>query len=96
MKNDPGYLSCKKKQCKKHSKGKCIVTSCSGALTFHVINFRTVIEFVFFGGGFETPCVFSRSGSISFGNPEKPLYGYISSIDSIGRSMSDHLFTISI
>ncbi|XP_062175489.1 probable inactive purple acid phosphatase 27 isoform X2 [Alnus glutinosa] len=87
MKNDPGYLSCKKKQCKKHSKGKCVVTSCSGALTFHVINIRTDIEFVFFGGGFETPCVFSRSGPISFANPEKPLYGHISSIDSTGRSM---------
>ncbi|XP_062173748.1 probable inactive purple acid phosphatase 27 [Alnus glutinosa] len=87
MKNDPGYLSCKKKQCKEHSKGKCIVTSCSGALTFHVINIVTDIKFVFFGGEFKTPCVFSRSGPISFANPEKPLYGHISSIDSTRRSM---------
>jgi hypothetical protein len=96
MKNDPGYLGCKKTQCKKHSKGKCIVTSCSGALTFHVINIRTDIKFVFFGGGFVTPCVFSKSGPINFANPEKPLYGQISSIDSTRRSVSDHLFPISI
>ncbi|XP_059461887.1 probable inactive purple acid phosphatase 27 [Corylus avellana] len=87
MSNDPGYLSCKKKQCKKYSKGKCIVPTCSGTLTFHVINTRTDIEFVYFGGGFATPCVFSRSGPISFANPNQPLYGHISSVDSTGKSM---------
>ena len=95
MSSDPGYLSCKKKQCKKYSKGKCIVPTCSGALTFHVINIRTDIEFVYFGGGFETPCIFSRSGPISFANPNQPLYGHISSVDSTGKSVSGHLFTIS-
>ncbi|KAE8038328.1 hypothetical protein FH972_010851 [Carpinus fangiana] len=87
MSSDPGYLSCKKKQCKKYSKGKCLVPTCSGTLTFHVINIRTDIEFVYFGGGFKTPCVFSRSGPISFANPNQPLYGHISSVDSTGKSM---------
>ncbi|KAK4592122.1 hypothetical protein RGQ29_016566 [Quercus rubra] len=87
MSNDPDYLSCKKQECKKYDKGKCVVRTCSGTLTFHVINIRTDIEFLLFGGGFGTPCVLSRSGPISFANPKKPLYGHISSVDSTGTSM---------
>jgi len=87
MSTDPDYLSCKKKHHKKSRKGKGIVTSCIGTLTFHIINIRTDIEFVFFGGGFETPCVLARSHSINFANPKKPLYGHISSIDSTGTSV---------
>jgi hypothetical protein len=90
MSNDPDYLSCKKKQCKKYGNGKCLVSTCSGTLTFHVINIRTDIEFVLFGGGFETPCVLRRSGPINFANPKKPLYGHISSVDSTGSSVSNH------
>ncbi|XP_059440767.1 probable inactive purple acid phosphatase 27 [Corylus avellana] len=84
---DPDYLSCKKKHHKKSRKSKSVVTSCTGKLTFHVINIRTDIEFVFFGGGFDTPCVLARSHRINFVNPKKPLYGHISSIDSTGTSM---------
>ncbi|KAK3003546.1 hypothetical protein RJ639_019481, partial [Escallonia herrerae] len=85
--NDPDYLSCKKKICKKRGKGACRVTTCSGSLTFHVINIRTDIEFVFFAGGFETPCVLKRSKPLKFANPKKPLHGHISSVDSTGESM---------
>ncbi|KAJ7982290.1 Purple acid phosphatase [Quillaja saponaria] len=90
MSNDPGYLSCKKNECKalsKLDKGKCRVTTCSGSLSFHVINIRTDIEFVLFAGGFENPCILAKSNPLSFSNPKKPLYGHISSIDSTGTSM---------
>lgn len=88
VKNDPDYLSCKKKECKKYEKGKCVVTTCAGSLTFHAINIRTDIEFVFFAGGFKTPCILTRSNPVSFATPEKPLYGHLSSIDSTGASVS--------
>lgn len=88
MSSDPDYLGCKKKECKKYDKGGvCVVTTCSASLEFHVINIRTDIEFVFFAGGFETPCVLKRSDPISFANPKKPLYGHLSSIDSTGQSV---------
>ncbi|KAF9595166.1 hypothetical protein IFM89_037595 [Coptis chinensis] len=47
----------------------------------------TDIEFVFFTGGFNTPCVLTRSGAVNFANPNAPLYGHLSSIDSTGSSM---------
>ncbi|KAK7258190.1 hypothetical protein RIF29_32705 [Crotalaria pallida] len=87
MNNDPDYLSCKKKQCKKYQNGKCTVTTCSGSIKFHVINIRSDIEFVFFSGGFLTPCMVGRSTPVKFSNPKKPLYGHLSSIDSTGTSM---------
>ncbi|KAK7263945.1 hypothetical protein RJT34_31544 [Clitoria ternatea] len=87
MKNDPDYLSCKKKECKKFQNGKCVVTTCSGSIKFHVVNIRSDIEFVFFSGGFLTPCVAARSTPLSFANPKKPLYGHLSSVDSTGSSM---------
>ncbi|KAI9170523.1 hypothetical protein LWI28_029193 [Acer negundo] len=74
MRSDPDYLSCKK-------------NDCSGSLSFHVINIRTDIGFVVFSGGFERPCILSRTGPINFANPKKPLYGHISSTDSTGTSM---------
>ncbi|KAI4333044.1 hypothetical protein L6164_017899 [Bauhinia variegata] len=77
MKNDPNYLSCKSKN----------GSTCSGSLKFHVINIRTDIEFVFFSGGFATPCILTRSDALSFANPNKPLHGHLSSIDSTGTSM---------
>ena len=92
MSKDPNYLSCKKKHHKKSRKSKDGVTSCRGELTFHVINIRTDIEFVFFGGGFDAPCVLARTHRINFANPKKPLYGHISSIDSTGTSVSHHLY----
>lgn len=88
MTNDPDYLSCKKKECKKYDNNrKCKVTTCSGSLKFHVINIRTDIEFVFFSGGFSNPCILSRSTPLSFANPKKPLYGHISTTDSSGTSV---------
>ncbi|CAK8575676.1 unnamed protein product [Lathyrus sativus] len=87
LKNDPDYLSCKNKECKKEQNGKCSVTTCSGSIKFHVINIRTDIEFVFFTGGFLTPYLAGRSTPLSFANPNKPLYGHLSSIDSTSISM---------
>ncbi|KAF8396213.1 hypothetical protein HHK36_017826 [Tetracentron sinense] len=87
MSNDPDYLSCKKKECKKYRNDTCILTTCSASLTFHVINIRTDIEFVFFSGGFETPCILKRSTPATFTNPRTPLYGHLSSLDSTGASM---------
>lgn len=85
--NDPDYLGCKKKECKKYLRGECVVKTCTATLTFHVINIRTDVEFVLFGGGFKTPCIFKRSNPIRFANPKQPLYGHISSIDSTASSM---------
>ncbi|KAL5056584.1 hypothetical protein RYX36_037266 [Vicia faba] len=70
------YLSCKNKECKEEQNGKCSVTTCSGSIKFHVINIRTDIEFVYFTGGFLNPCLVGRSAPLSFGNPNKPLYGH--------------------
>ena len=92
--NDPDYLSCKKQECKKYENGKCVAVTCAGSLTFHAINIRTDIEFVFFAGGFQTPCILTRSNPVSFASPEKPLYGHISSIDSTGTSVSSHFHTM--
>ncbi|GKU92222.1 hypothetical protein SLEP1_g5981 [Rubroshorea leprosula] len=86
--NDPNYLSCKNQECKKYNnKGKCKVTTCNGTISFHVINIRTDIQFVFFAGGFDTPCILTRTDNLNFANPNKPLYGHLSSIDSTGTSM---------
>ncbi|XP_008231438.1 PREDICTED: probable inactive purple acid phosphatase 27 [Prunus mume] len=87
MSNDPDYLSCKKKECKKYRNGRCLVSTCGGALSFHVINIRTDIEFVLFSGGFEAPCILKRSIPVRFATPNKPLYGHLSSIDSTGTSI---------
>ncbi|XP_068328483.1 probable inactive purple acid phosphatase 27 [Pyrus communis] len=87
MSNDPDYLSCKKKECQKYQNGRCMVSTCGGSLSFHVINIRTDIEFVLFSGGFEEPCILKKSNPLKFTNPNKPLYGHLSSIDSTGTSM---------
>ncbi|XP_071937554.1 probable inactive purple acid phosphatase 27 [Coffea arabica] len=84
---DPDYLGCKKKTCQKYVDGKCRVSTCAATLSFHVINIRTDIKFIFYGGGFETPCVLKISDSATFANPQKPLYGHLSSTDSTGTSM---------
>ncbi|KAL9424327.1 hypothetical protein AB3S75_036251 [Citrus x aurantiifolia] len=82
MSNDRDYLSCKK-----YSNGKCVVTTCSGSIKFHVINIRTDIEFVFLAGGFDTPCILNRTNPINFANPKSPLYGHLSSSDSTATLM---------
>ncbi|KAK7341162.1 hypothetical protein VNO80_24087 [Phaseolus coccineus] len=87
MNKDPNYISCKNKECKKYEKGKCVISTCSGSIQFHVINIRSDIEFVFFSNGFIRPCLVGRSTPLSFANPKSPLYGHLSSIDSSGTSM---------
>ncbi|KAK9128891.1 hypothetical protein Syun_017688 [Stephania yunnanensis] len=88
LSNDPAYLGCQKKECKKQNgKGDCLITTCSATLNFHVINIRTDIGFVFFGGGFDLPCIYTKTSTLNFSNPKTPLYGHISSIDSTATSM---------
>ncbi|KAK4407606.1 putative inactive purple acid phosphatase 27, partial [Sesamum angolense] len=86
--NDPDYLNCSKKECKKYKGGECVLTTCGATLSFHVINIRTDIEFVLFGAGFQTPCILKRSLPAAFANPNNPLYAHISSTDSTGTSMT--------
>ncbi|KAK3162202.1 hypothetical protein QOZ80_1BG0086710 [Eleusine coracana subsp. coracana] len=86
--SDPGYMGCKNTGCgKRDASGACQARTCAATLTFHVVNFRTDVEFVLFSGGFGTPCVLKRSGAIRFANPAKPLYGHLSSTDSKATSM---------
>ncbi|XP_062223822.1 probable inactive purple acid phosphatase 27 [Phragmites australis] len=86
--SDPGYMGCKNEGCgKRDASGACQARTCAATLTFHVVNFRTDVEFVLFSGGFKTPCVLRRSGALRFANPAKPLYGHLSSTDSKATSM---------
>ncbi|CAN1344541.1 Probable inactive purple acid phosphatase 27 [Linum perenne] len=87
LNNDPDYLACKNKECHKYNGNQCQASTCLGTLTFHVINFRTDVEFVFLTGGFNVPCVFARSAPLKFANPNQPLYSHLSTIDSSGTSM---------
>ncbi|KAJ7562764.1 hypothetical protein O6H91_03G083700 [Diphasiastrum complanatum] len=74
LSDDPSYLSCS-------------TLTCSASLTFRLINIRTPITFVFYTGGFDTPCILLTSDPIQFANPSSPLYGHLSSIDSTGTTM---------
>ncbi|KAE8686655.1 Detected protein of confused Function [Hibiscus syriacus] len=86
--SDPAYLSCQKKKCRKYNEnGRCEIRTCSATVTFHVINIRTDIEFVFFAGGFLTPCILRRTLPFRFSNPNSPLHGHLSAFDSSGTSM---------
>ncbi|KAG2592319.1 hypothetical protein PVAP13_5NG551200 [Panicum virgatum] len=86
--SDPGYLGCENAACQKRgASGACRVRTCAATLTFHVVNFRSDVEFVLFAGGFGTPCVLKRSGALRFANPASPLYGHLSSTDSTATSM---------
>ncbi|KAK4746965.1 hypothetical protein SAY87_026002 [Trapa incisa] len=88
LSNDPGYLSCRNMECKQSQyDGICLVRTCSGSLSFHVINFRSDVEFMLFTGGFDTPCLVKGTHAISFANPKQPLYGHLNSVDSTGTSM---------
>ncbi|KAJ4711572.1 Purple acid phosphatase [Melia azedarach] len=91
MNNDPNYLSCKKKECKKYSNGKCDVTTCSGTITFHVVNIRTAIEFVFFAGGFATPCILRFLVEWDFFlNLISPVASRVSYMTAIGNHERDY------
>jgi hypothetical protein len=82
LENDPLYTSCNKSTCQDSVGGHCVTTTCSGSLTFRLINIRTDITFVFFTGGFLVPCVLNTSAALPFANPSSPLYGHLSSVDS--------------
>jgi hypothetical protein len=87
--SDPGYMSCKNAGCgERDASGACTARTCAAKLTFHVVNFRTDVEFVLFSGGFKTPCLLKRSGAIRFAKPASPLYGHLSSTDSKATSVS--------
>jgi hypothetical protein len=87
--SDPGYMGCKNAGCgKRDASGACKARTCAATLTFHVVNFRTDVEFVLFSGGFKTPCLLKRSGALRFANPASPLYGHLSSTDSKATSVS--------
>ncbi|XP_023529683.1 probable inactive purple acid phosphatase 27 [Cucurbita pepo subsp. pepo] len=87
LRSDPDYLRCKKSECRVRSGGRCLQKTCNATLSFHVINFRTDVEFALFGGGFATPCLLLRSQPRTFQNPNAPLYGLLSATDSTGTSM---------
>jgi acid phosphatase type 7 len=87
--SDPGYMGCKNTGCgKRDASGACQARTFAATLTFHVVNFRTDVEFVLFSGGFRSPCVLKRSGTIQFANPVKPLHRHLSSTDSKATSVS--------
>lgn len=89
LRSDPDYLPCNNKGCViPPVDGKCEQVTCSATLSFHIINFRTDVEFFLFDGGFVTPCLLYKSKTLSFQNPNAPLYGLISSIDSTATSVS--------
>jgi acid phosphatase type 7 len=86
--SNPGYMGYKNAGCgKRDASGSCQARTCAATLTFHVVNFRTNVEFVLFSGGFRTPCLLKRSGALQFTNPAKPLYGHLSSTDSEATSV---------
>ncbi|XP_038688892.1 probable inactive purple acid phosphatase 27 [Tripterygium wilfordii] len=87
LKSDPDYLSCTNSGCNRYENGKCLEVTCNATLTFHVINFRTDISFVLLAGGFGATCTWARTDPLGFANPNKPLYGHLSSVDSTGTSM---------
>ncbi|KAE8648458.1 hypothetical protein Csa_008180, partial [Cucumis sativus] len=90
LSSDPDYLPCKKKGCVVPPVGdKCEEPTCIATLSFHIINFRTDVEFFLFDGGFLTPCLLYKSKTLSFQNPNAPLYGHLSSIDSTATSPSE-------
>jgi hypothetical protein len=83
-------MGCKNAGCgKRDASGACKARTCAATLTFHVVNFRTDVEFVLFSGGFKTPCLLKRSGALRFANPSSPLYGHLSSTDSKATSVSN-------
>ncbi|KAL6853504.1 hypothetical protein ACP4OV_019533 [Aristida adscensionis] len=88
LRSDPGYLGCKNAACQERgASGACRVRTCAATLVFHVVNFRTDVEFVLFSGGFKAPCLLKRSGAVPFANPSSPLHGHLSSTDSTATSM---------
>lgn len=84
---DPDYLTCKKKVCQKSIGRWCLWSTCSGTISARVVNIRTDIRVMFFGGGLELPCILADSETLKFANPNAPLYGHLSSVDSSSTMM---------
>ena len=89
--SDPGYTSCSKPTCQVSVAGNCVIETCSGSVSFRMINIRTNLIFVFFSGGLDVPCVVNATAPLSFANPNSPLYGHLSSVDSTGTRVIDLL-----
>lgn len=87
LSTDPEYISCGKTNCEVTVGSNCLVQSCSGSVSFRLINIRTDVFFVFFTGGLALPCVINTSSTLSFANPKSPLYGHLSSVDSTGTQV---------
>lgn len=87
LKEDPAYMQCSNKACSMRFGRACVTRSCRGSLTFELINVRTDIKFVFFTGGFDSACVLAHSNPLPFANPNQPLYGHLSAVDSTGTAM---------
>lgn len=87
LNTDPEYISCGKPTCEVSAGSRCFVQTCSGSVSFRLINIRTDVFFVFFTGGLALPCVINASSALSFANPKSPLYGHLSSVDSTGTQM---------
>lgn len=84
---DPDYLTCKKKQCHRSIGRWCLWSTCSGTIFARVVNIRTDIRIMFFGGGLDFPCMLANSELLKFANPRAPLYGHLSSVDSSSTVM---------
>ncbi|KAG0567487.1 hypothetical protein M758_7G139800 [Ceratodon purpureus] len=86
-KADSQYLNCKNSECQKKLGGFCLAKTCTGSITFRLINIRSDVIFVFFGYGLIHPCILLTSKSLSFANPLSPLHGHLSSVNSAADSM---------
>lgn len=87
LKEDPAFLDCSNSVCSKRLAGLCVARTCQASLTFELINVRTDIKFVLFSGGLDTPCVLAQSDSVAFANPNQPLHGHLSMVDSTGTAV---------
>lgn len=87
LESDPGYLSCSKSTCQQTVAGVCVVQTCSGSVSFRLINIRTDLTFVLFSGGLTTPCLITATAPLAFANPKSPLSGHLSSVDSTGTQV---------
>ena len=87
LESDPGYVACSNETCRDRVAGDCVGRTCSGSVSFRVINIRTDLSFVFFSGGLATPCVVTATAPLSFANPKSPLSAHLSAIDSTGTQV---------
>ncbi|KAG0567486.1 hypothetical protein KC19_7G138400 [Ceratodon purpureus] len=87
LESDPGYVPCSNPTCQQMVAGVCVIQTCSGSVSFRLINIRTDLTFVFFSGGLTSPCVITATAPLSFANPKSPLSAHIAAVDSTGTQM---------